>query len=537
LQASFQFGDVIWRKRSILWAILLTTLLFLLGTFCAVSPPAQAAIIARAQSGRDHRTNEGIPMKIATLTLLSLFIASAGFAATLNVPGTYATIQACVNAAQPGDTCVVAAGSYAGANMVRSGAAGQRITIQAASGTQPTLTGSINVGTNDYITIQGFTFNGTTITASAGASYLKIIGNSFNNTGLRVGLAPVADHVLIDGNKFGPNMNDDDINQWGQFWVIRNNEAIGITQTTQHPDFWQTYCSGAGTVGAFTLIENNYAHDCVGGDCHFMQLNSATCTTQTLTNYIVRQNKTKSIPSYFVGFQNNGGSMGKLAVYNNTIGDQTLDTNLVNQLDASPSFDKNNIAYESMSFATQMGFVFPVGTTLKNALVYYPGHTITTRDNLTTCVSSGGCKINQNPKLNSYATGDFSLQAGSPAIDAGTSITTVASGDAGSGATLKVSDAYAFQDGTWVDGINADCISVKTVGNHICVTSINYSTNTITLASDPGPRSVGDSVWLYSNSNSTVVLNGSAPDMGAVESPFSQGVVAPTSPTNLRIVP
>src|SRR3954469_4548330 len=47
--------------------------------------------------------------------LISVSVAAAqiSVAATLNVPGSYPTIQAAVNAANPGDTIAVAAGTYA----------------------------------------------------------------------------------------------------------------------------------------------------------------------------------------------------------------------------------------------------------------------------------------------------------------------------------------------------------------------------------------------------------------------------------------
>ena len=45
---------------------------------------------------------------------LSLVTAVPVQAATINVPADYATIQAAVNAANPGDTIIVAAGTYSG---------------------------------------------------------------------------------------------------------------------------------------------------------------------------------------------------------------------------------------------------------------------------------------------------------------------------------------------------------------------------------------------------------------------------------------
>jgi hypothetical protein len=73
-------------------------------------------------------------------------------------------------------------------------------------------------------------------------------------------------------------------------------------------------------------------------------------------------------------------------------------------------------------------------------------------------------------------------------------------------------------------GIQPDWIAVGQVDNVVQISSINYSTNTITLAS-PISRSDGDPVWLYRDSSGRRVLYGSAPDVGAHE---YQGASTPT---------
>lgn len=130
---------------------------------------------------------------------------------------------------------------------------------------------------------------------------------------------------------------------------------------------------------------------------------------------------------------------------------------------------------------------------------------------------------------------NLDLQPGSPAIDAGGALTTVAVADTGSGTSLIVSDARYFQDGTYAPSgtVQADRIAVGKVGNVVQISSINYSTNTITLANSIS-RNNNDPVWLYKKSDGALVLYGSAPDAGAYE--FSQ-TKAPSAPTNLRIIP
>jgi len=127
---------------------------------------------------------------------------------------------------------------------------------------------------------------------------------------------------------------------------------------------------------------------------------------------------------------------------------------------------------------------------------------------------------------------NLDLQSGSPAIDAGGALTKVSVADAGSGTSLVVSDSGYFQDGTWAPPgtIEADWIAVGTVGNVVQISSI--SGNTITLSNSIS-RQGGDSVWLYKDSDGTIVLYGSAPDAGAYEFLQDQALLPPK---NLRII-
>jgi hypothetical protein len=139
--------------------------------------------------------------------------------------------------------------------------------------------------------------------------------------------------------------------------------------------------------------------------------------------------------------------------------------------------------------------------------------------------------------LANYSSGNFNLAAGSPALNAGTHLTTVAAGDSGSGTSLVVTDAAFFQDGLGLNaaGVQADCIAVGTASNHVCVTAVNYSTNTLTLASSIS-RSSGQGVYLYSKSDGTQVLTGSAPNIGATFSGSSSSNPPPAPPTNLSAI-
>jgi hypothetical protein len=139
-----------------------------------------------------------------------------------------------------------------------------------------------------------------------------------------------------------------------------------------------------------------------------------------------------------------------------------------------------------------------------------------------------------DPKFVDYTNNDFALPSGSPALAAGTYLTKVANSDSGSGTSVVVNDSGFFQDGYSISGVNADCIAVKTVANHVCITAVNYQTNTLTLASSI-TRSAGDPVWLYSDSTGRTVLIGNAPNIGATFDPASVPA-APAPPTGLTAI-
>ena len=134
---------------------------------------------------------------------------------------------------------------------------------------------------------------------------------------------------------------------------------------------------------------------------------------------------------------------------------------------------------------------------------------------------------------------DLTLQAASGAIDRG-SYLTQAKGAGASSLTLIVDDAMYFQDGTWgsdlARGVTLfpDWIAIGKVWNVVRISSIDYSTNTITLAS---PMSWGDRapIWLYKKSDGAIVLVGAAPDFGAHESSFGVETDKPSAPLNLRL--
>ncbi len=112
-----------------------------------------------------------------------LLIAGGAVAATLDVPGDYATIQAAIDAANPGDLIAVAAGTYTGPGNEELDFHGKDLFLRSAAGPQATVIDCAGDGRAFYIhsgetraaEVAGFTITG----ASAGAVY---IGNGASAT-------------------------------------------------------------------------------------------------------------------------------------------------------------------------------------------------------------------------------------------------------------------------------------------------------------------------------------------------------------------
>lgn len=242
--------------------------------------------------------------------------------------------------------------------------------------------------------------------------------------------------------------------------------------------------------------------------------------------------------------------------YNNTIVDALSDLGASGQ-DADNSENVSNAAYLNQlywfSFSGSNFNAYGCGSNCNNGHSLYwctgtcsdvHGHTY----GAGSFTSETGNK-NANPLFVNYVSpgstsNDYHLQAGSPAIAQGTYLTTVGSGDSGSGTSLVVSDASYFQDGYGLSNaystVSGDCIAVGSASNHACVTSVNYTTNTLTLASSIS-RSAGQGVYLYSKSDGVQVLTGNAPDLGAFPYGSSSGgggggSSAPAPPTGLAAV-
>jgi hypothetical protein len=386
----------------------------------------------------------------------------------------------------------------------------------------------------------------------AKTTYLYIGGNVFTAIGpansgppgYTGGRAAVID-CYCDNSLFESNdisHGGDYTRTFGHSDVIRDNvyhdsyvnESIGYNGNLgsgDHIDGWQSWCAGtipAPEAADYVLIEGNYEHDSPDVNEHFALINASDpCGTTTV---IVRENITYNVGSMFYL----ADTVGQTAadhhkIYNNTLVDflSPADHNAVNLSGVSAGSVINNIFYDAaLDKVPYSEYLLKSGDVQSGGDYNLGFYTSGSKTWAAPINSEVHHVLNRDPLFVS-GNPDFVLQSHSPGLNAGGPLTTVASGDSGSGNALIVMDAHFFQDG-WA-GVNADCIAVGTVTNHVCISSINYQTNTITLASSI-TRSAGYPVWLYSDSTMGRVLFGGAPNIGTPRT-------LPAPPTNLVTIP
>jgi len=234
-----------------------------------------------------------------------LIMTVTSMAATLNVPSQYATVTLAVADAQPGDTIVLAAGTYAEhVQMVRAGTSNEaRITIDGQG--VATISRLTNAG-HDYITIKRLTISSTLtaytsmVTFSGTADYCILedcVIDSLNSTNvngltLQNSLTPANDpsYGIFQRNTIKNIKGYTGINIAGVENIIQNNTVRDILQSDylrlmginnivrentfqnntpfsglgNHPDFIQTFGNN-GETSYGHVIERNLINGVIGG--------------------------------------------------------------------------------------------------------------------------------------------------------------------------------------------------------------------------------------------------------------------------------
>jgi hypothetical protein len=487
----------------------------------------------------------------AYVLALLLLTASAPSAATFYLnpatgadsnPGTQAapwkTLRKLMASVGPGDTVTIQPGSYTQDQWVPGGGyelwteaqgrghPGAPITIQAATPGSVTFNGQQNTywvylystGAPYYLVFKNLTFqNYRGVALGIGGSYVAVLtctfenfspqltapiaigdahhviaqGNRMKNIGdPRLGGAPPPDsqhfiyvaenvqHVVIDRNVMEGNSGFG-IHFWGhsnfgvttQQSIVRRNVVVNA---------WDTTMILAGTNYRNTYVYNNTFYQervpfpAVNQDMALTMLSWHLGTQLSHTRVV--NNIGRGYVQYGAVWSDDNSRFG---------GDLLLDYNLWQNL-AAPAqlYTWSAAAYDQQTF--------------RGALGYEP-HSLAV-----------------DPRFGDETGRDFTLQPGSPAIDAGTFLTTTVG--SGSGTTLPVQDAGYFHDGY---GLVAGDVVQLEGGPAAQVTAVDYDRNVLTLATAVTWRAGQGVAQRYT---------GKAPDMGAKEFGLSSDDDAPLPP-------
>jgi hypothetical protein len=520
------------------------------------------------------------------ILLLSCVTAEATTRTVKQAGGDFTTIQACATAIAAGDTCLVFVGTYNEVVSIPAGTAGKYKILQANAGDTVNVFGftmgshtkvigfnitrpaspasnsciSVPAGTTDaFITNNTMTSCGSgsamisEAETSTGSSFIYIQGNTMSY-GCDTPAAPntckgmhiVGDHQLIENNVI--SHVSDGATLYANHTVFRGNKFLdqlesecGSHSSNCHRDAIESEpVVGSTPASAFNLYEGNTILRNIGNNAHVFLTQGDACSGQC-SNTIMRFNVSSHIGTDMNGTQGTGllddnGGYAYVKTYNNTVACNGWDGSNTDSFASNSSHGSviNTIYYYCHSMSGQDPYAAwggaQTGFVAKNNLGYCTSVLCNLLTSGGTFLTDLGNLVKVNPLFVNVASDDYHLQVGSPAIGAGSYLTTT-SGSASGSTSLTVADASFFQDGMGITGVQPDGIRIG-ASTTVQISSINYATNVITLAS-PVSWSSGAGVYLYKDSRGNVVLSGANPDVGA----YPSGVQAPppiAPPTNLQ---
>lgn len=408
---------------------------------------------------------------------------------------------------------------------------------------------SIPAGTTDY-TVSNNSLNECGIAASANSGIVELptfgvgtssYGHITGNSCLWIAAIPPApattggggvciwtngNYHLIENNDFSHVI--DGMRLFGQHQVVRGNVMHDTSDTDwttpngeNHIDFAENFCNTVPMNSNFVVFESNKELRNIGSNAHEWIAQGGSCTNPASNlisrfNLVAHQGSTAG-SGYALLDQSGGYTFVK--DYNNTLASIGVNFDLTNDFASSSTNGSqiNDIFYYPYSATlnpyvvdsgSATGFIagsndaYCTGSCTFYSRVYTSG----------TFAADAPGNITTNPNFVNASADNYSLSIGSPDIGTGTFLTTTV-GVGVTSTALTVADASFFQAETTLPGVQADWIRIG-ASTTAQISSINYSTNVITLASGVS-WSTGASVYLYKNSSGTVVLNGALPDIGA----------------------
>jgi hypothetical protein len=522
------------------------------------------------------------------LLLLSWHAEAATYTVKAGGGGDFTTVQACATAMASGDTCTVYAGTYNEHVSLSAGAVAAYKTLQ-VNGTDLVYVYDFTISSHNkiigfYIQNPSSPSTNNCLTISNTATDIYVTNNNFYACGSRAMISgpnstATSTYVYIQNNTLSygcstsraPNVcaalninfshsllgnNDishvgDGVDYAGSYNIFRNNTMhdtptsdCGTRSGNCHIDFIATEPT---TPSQYNVYEGNTELNNVGANGHGYLSQADVCSNQCY-NLIIRFNVGAHVGSWGVldDNANNNSVPGFSYVksynntwvdYNNYSGNQLYGVTNGFTHNSTNGAEINDLFYYPESLANFNPYATDASSapfSASNNLAWCTGTPCSIHGHV---YGSGNFtddagNIKADPLFVNYSGNDFRLAANSPALNSGTRLTAVSTTDSGSGTSLVVNDASFFQDGYGLQGVNADCIAVTTVTNYVCITAVNYQTNTLILAGSI-TRSRGEPVWLYSGSTGTRVLFGQAPNIGAT---FNAGS-RPAPPTNLTATP
>jgi hypothetical protein len=502
--------------------------------------------------------------------LLSIPAGATTYTVKAGGGGNYTTVGGCAAVVTAGSTCVIYAGTYSETvTPVNNGTSGNPITFSTNPGDTVTVTefslssGSTYIvieGTSanpmlvpngivwaDHITHSTFQYITTTgggcwggsgwYTSNTPTSYNQFLNSTINNCGG----TPAGPAIELEGHY---NLFDHIncayaqacITLSGTYNVIRNcifGPTSAAVLSGQHSQPVESSI-GTGDITGGTqhlLMENNYSYQWRGGNSHGTILNTDENSLGSSQNvgrfWTVQDSGSYSIQIYASQYN---------YFYNNSFSDT--------QLDASPkdkedfTFDEspyttsntrsiNNILVNMTQVGSEDWCIFADSPYVENHNLCYnagwSGGWYGPLANSTSNTYDASDILNSNPSFvnpdctptaaPSCAASNLQLQAGSPAIGAGSALTT-AVGNGTSSTALTVGDSGFFFANSGMPGAYAaDYIRIGS-STTVQIASINYSTNVITLAT-AASWSNGAGIYLYKDSNGNVQLPSGSPNLGA----------------------
>ncbi len=395
-------------------------------------------------------------------------------------PGTidspWATLQHAADIVQPGDTVLVRAGSYTGAQFTTSGTAAMRIVVQAFPGEEvdivadnPSTPDGINLEGASYMTIAGFRVDGRTRAGIRAVlcEHVTLRDNRTDANGRWGIFTGFCDDLLIEGNVTTNSFDEHGIyvSNSGDRPVIRGNLIYGNNANGIHMN--GDVSQGGDGVISDAVVENNIIYD--NGVAGGSGINCDGVQDSILRNNLIFDTHASGISLYRI---DGGAPSTGNQVYNNSVlvaSDGRWGINIQNA--SSGNQVRNNVFYSEHSFRGAMSVSMdslPGFSSDSNAVedrfTLDDGNSILTLTEWRTQTGQDTSSFTSVPGdlFSDLAGDDYHPREGSPLIDTGETLAEVPTDLEGTPRPLGLAYDIGCYEGTGViftDGFESGNIS------------------------------------------------------------------------------